>query len=371
MKTYTMITVLILALLIFAVQLSATADNASPVPGKSAQRITNTVDKMPLVSLERRAYYLSKPAGKTAPQLTAEVPEMASIELNNTFSNRTTDDVIHVVSWNTERGANWNRVVDMLNEVPALQQPDVIFLSEMDLGMARSYNMHTARNVAILMGMNYAYGAEFLELGLGNSRERRQFKGQINEYGYHGNAILSKYPLTHVRIIRFPGIEKWYTTGEIRLGGRMAILADIVVNGKIITLCCTHLESDFNEPDIASRNDQAHMILNELETYSCGYPWIVGGDINAKPEEPAIATFRAAGLTVDESNDMSQPTQVHLDENGLVRIDKFHIDYILTKGFDVIQDDTSPLTVLAARPPVPTGKIIGDHAAITVRLRLK
>ena len=83
--------------------------------------------------------------------------------------------------------------------------------------------------------MNYAYGVEFLELTGGELEERKLYPG-ANEWGYHGNAILSRYPLRDVRMLRFPGIEKWYdgrrapTKAEQvqkRLGGRMALFATV------------------------------------------------------------------------------------------------------------------------------------------------
>ena len=56
--------------------------------------------------------------------------------------------------------------------LPALRDPDLIFLGEMDLGMARSANKHTTREMAAALKMNYAYGVEFLEFTGGEAEER-------------------------------------------------------------------------------------------------------------------------------------------------------------------------------------------------------
>lgn len=58
--------------------------------------------------------------------------------------------------------------------------------------MARSQQQHTARELAPRLGMSFAYGVEFLELGLDGERERSAFAGQRNVVGYQGNAILAR-----------------------------------------------------------------------------------------------------------------------------------------------------------------------------------
>ena len=72
---------------------------------------------------------------------------------------------------------------------------DVVLLTELDVGMARSGNRHTVRELARTMGAGYAFGVEYVELGLGDDREKAWHAGESNAVGLHGNAILSKAPL--------------------------------------------------------------------------------------------------------------------------------------------------------------------------------
>ena len=138
-----------------------------------------------------------------------------------------------------ERGRHWEGGARLIRETEALRDPDILLLGEMDLGMARSGNAHTTRALATALGMNYAYGVEFLELTGGELEERKLYPGE-NEWGYHGNAILSRYPLRNVRMLRFPGIEKWYEGKganesekvQKRLGGRMALFATVRLDGR-------------------------------------------------------------------------------------------------------------------------------------------
>jgi len=79
--------------------------------------------------------------------------------------------------------------------------------------------------------MNYAYGVEFLELTNGNGKEINATLGQINEVGYHGNVVMSKWPIVETKVTRLHELyEHLYKSkgtgqdaGERRLGGRMAM----------------------------------------------------------------------------------------------------------------------------------------------------
>lgn len=65
--------------------------------------------------------------------------------------------------------------------------------------------------------------------------QRSGQNGKIDSLGLHGNAILSKYPLSNVHVVRSPGIEYLYGMKndltaqgfELRLGGRMTLFATI------------------------------------------------------------------------------------------------------------------------------------------------
>ena len=72
--------------------------------------------------------------------------------------------------------------------------------------------------------MGYAFGVEFLELDLGDAREREWHAGQSNQLGLHGAAILSPHPLGRPALIRLESDGDWFDGrhGERRVGGRIA-----------------------------------------------------------------------------------------------------------------------------------------------------
>lgn len=337
------------------------------------KRTSRVVGRLRPVSRERRVALERNAERRTPLELNRQIPEIDEVEVWNGAAPARPGKTLRLIAWNMERGRHWEGGVRLVRETEALRDPDIIFLGEMDLGMARSVNAHTTRELAAALGMNYAYGVEFLELTGGEIEERKLYPGE-NEWGYHGNAILSRYPLRNVEMLRFPGIEKWYEGKganesekvQKRLGGRMALVATVGL-GRDVTIVSTHLES--SAKDSAARKVQTGLLFDELRAYAKGTPVILGGDLNATPDEPMFEGVRAAGFRPEESNDLSIGTRQRVVE-GKVAILENHIDYLLVRGLAVVHDQTSPKVVLAAYPPGASGSMLGDHAIVTAKVEL-
>ena len=127
------------------------------------KRSTRVVSELRQVSLERRAALERNIEMRSPAELNNSIPEIDDIELRNGASRATAKKTLRVIAWNTERGRHWRDGARLIKESAALRDPDVILLGEMDLGMARSSNQHTTREMAAALRMNYAYGVEFLE----------------------------------------------------------------------------------------------------------------------------------------------------------------------------------------------------------------
>lgn len=117
------------------------------------------------ISVARRQELARNAEGFSVEQLQARIPEVNQVEVDNSISQSPELSELRLTAWNMLRGRHWREGAEFLREHPLLRGPDVLFLSEMDLGMARSGNEHTVRELALALGMNYAYGVEFLELG--------------------------------------------------------------------------------------------------------------------------------------------------------------------------------------------------------------
>jgi endonuclease/exonuclease/phosphatase family metal-dependent hydrolase len=270
---------------------------------------------------------------------------------------------LRVAQWNIERGLEFEAVraafsdpqqlsalmeekqstaspaerAQIADQVNTLRQSDLIVLNEVDWGMNRTLFRNVAQELAEALGMNYAYGVEFVEvdpitMGLDQqivvrevedayavpdeskaqmiAQVRKIMKPDPERYrGLHGTAILSRYPLSNVRLIpfSFQGHD-WYAdekknvsqlakdegkvsvkvfkeqlVRQVRRGGRMMLLADItdpqLPTGKV-TIVATHLE-DMAPP--AARRKQLAELLDRVQRID--NPVIVAGDMNTSEHD--------------------------------------------------------------------------------------
>jgi len=188
----------------------------------------------------QRELWREQAGNKNQMELTNQIPNLDTVEIDNSISPGCTwgpNSTIKVIGWNAERGGHWDKFYNLIEEQEYLKQPFVILLNEMDIGMARSGNVHTARRLALQLGMNYAYGVEFLELTRGTKAEQEITQGQRDALSLHGNAILSKCILGDVKILRDTLPHTYFSNQahrginaegfEVRLGGRMGLFARI------------------------------------------------------------------------------------------------------------------------------------------------
>ena len=119
---------------------------------------------------------------------------------------------------------------------------DIVLLQECDLNARRTHHLNVAREIALKLQMNYAFGREFQELTQSSRASP----------AYHGQATLSRWPLSNSRILRFqrqsnfwrphwflPEIEPF----QERIGGRLALVCEANIAGKKIVTYNLHLES--------------------------------------------------------------------------------------------------------------------------------
>ena len=146
-----------------------------------------------------------------------------------------------IAFWNAERG----KFLDASAALLGRQGAAACLLCELDLGMARSGQAHTARELAERLGAGYVFGVEFLELGLGDAWERQRHAGEVNEAGLHGAAILSPYPLERPALVRLSADGAWFDGESRRAPGRRPDRAagDAPVDGRPVTLADVHFES--------------------------------------------------------------------------------------------------------------------------------
>lgn len=260
-------------------------------------------------------------------------------------SSTSSGPVLRVAHWNIERGLAFEDIqaalagraafaqrlsqlprrldpkeqARVLEEAHLLSQAEVIVLNEVDWGLKRTGYRNVAKELASALGMNHAFGVEFVEvdpLTLGNEKLDKEELADRDELlrnlavdhertvGLHGNVILSRYPLKNVRLVRFQTQgHDWYdgekktvallekgkrkageiaflekVLREVRRGGRMMLLAEIEdpkIPGGRATIVNAHLEAK-TKP--SNRRRQLEEVLAAIK--SIDHPVILAGDFN-------------------------------------------------------------------------------------------
>ncbi|HTQ59725.1 MAG TPA: endonuclease/exonuclease/phosphatase family protein [Candidatus Solibacter sp.] len=179
---------------------------------------------------------------------------------------------LKIVNWNINRGLQLQKVIQFL----AGAKPDIVLLQECDLNARRTHHLNIAREIAQQLQLNYVFGREFQELTQGSRRSP----------AYHGQSTLSRWPLSNSRILRFrkqsnfwrphwfiPEIDPF----QERIGGRLALVSEVDLGGKIIVTYNLHLES---RGDDGLRESQIEEALHDAGQYSTNTPVLIAGDFN-------------------------------------------------------------------------------------------
>lgn len=180
-----------------------------------------------------------------------------------------------VAAWNMERCLFPLESTDKLRKTAA----PLVLLSEMDEGMARTGQTEPTAIIAGELGMEYAYGVEFLELSLGSEIERSYCKDNFNEKGFHGNGLMSSAGLKDPFVFRLPGENRWFNddSEQPRVGERCAVGATIETQAGSFVAVSVHLESVADGP---YRERQMSALMDAVEAYAPGLPILIGGDLN-------------------------------------------------------------------------------------------
>jgi endonuclease/exonuclease/phosphatase family metal-dependent hydrolase len=259
-------------------------------------------------------------------------------------------EYLRIVQWNIERGVEYEALETVLTDpsrfmtildkqkfplnspkrkeiqeqAELLRHADIIVLNEVDWGMKRTGYRNVTAELATALKMNYAFGTEFVEvdpIALGKEKfegvgkkDRDALEAQIlidplRYKGLHGTAILSRFPLTNVRLIPFRTQgHDWYTNEkngvstiekgkrkaseiafqqkverEVRRGGRMMLLADVedkqIPKGRL-TIVATHLEAKSKPSGRLKQLEEVLAVIRGIEN-----PVVLAGDMNTSTRD--------------------------------------------------------------------------------------
>lgn len=297
---------------------------------------------------------------RPSPELAAKLNRLLTTPFVNNAAglrpaNARSAPSVRVATWNIERGLEFDAVKaaltndqrffrrlpaserpskyklsEILEQAKELAQADIVVLNEVDWGLKRTNYRNVVRDLAGAMRMNYAFGVEFVEvdpLNLGIETlegETSESKDEMlrnlavdksRTLGLHGTAILSRFPLRNVRIVRFVNqghdwyaeekngiskLEKGKRKGaglvfgekivrEVRRGGRMMLMVDIAdasIPGGELTVVATHLEAK-SKP--SERLKQLEEVLAQIQPIE--HPVVLAGDMNTSGGDSRPTSF--------------------------------------------------------------------------------
>ncbi|MBL8291759.1 MAG: endonuclease/exonuclease/phosphatase family protein [Bryobacterales bacterium] len=173
------------------------------------------------------------------------------------------------------------------------QSAALLLLQEVDVNAQRTGRRNIAEKLSRSLRMPYLFAVEFEELS----------QGRQDSPAYHGQAILTSLAASSPRMIRFKhqtGFwrSRWYLPNwpvfQRRMGGRLALVAEVDFGGRPVVVYNAHLESRGSE---GLRKLQVEEILADARQYPPGAPILIAGDFNTrKASSPAVAALLGAGF---------------------------------------------------------------------------
>jgi endonuclease/exonuclease/phosphatase family metal-dependent hydrolase len=309
-----------------------------------------------------------------------------------------------VTEFNIERGLAFSELETLLTDCRKFQdrhmlpraatsatcritESDLLLLVETDDGVCRTGYRSVAEELATAMGFHFAYASEFIEVdprvtGLSsNPVAGCETISPGKARNRHGDAILSRYPIKSAKRVELPSCYDWYELErssvaatalglrQLRLGERMALIADIELPGRqIVTVVNTHLE---NKTNGVCRTQQMKRILDEVKDRR--NPVILGGDWNTtgydgstwnpfviRTQETLFDLLQSSGFDVTSPNDEKPTMSGRVAGSVLPRV-----DFLAGRGF------CGKATIARTHIEIQsTRTAISDHLPITAEFPL-
>jgi endonuclease/exonuclease/phosphatase family metal-dependent hydrolase len=346
--------------------------------------VTRTVDRLEPLSPKVRSELLARPPEHaTFRAALAHISALHAIAVHSPPCPATTGDTARIVFWNAERLKALEPSAALLGSLGA----DVLILCEVDVGMARSGNRDTIAELARSVDAGFIFGVEFVELGLGDLREQRWHSGKTNVAGLHGAGFVSRARLDRPALVRLESSGRWFDGAfhERRVGGRIAMLAELTIADVPVVLVSAHFES---HTDPADRLLQTKTMLDAIDSHATEKPVLIAGDFNTSTfslaekqdlafvrdalakdphrlvdpvaYEPMFGLLCERGYGWESCNLLRVPTQ-RTRPDGTPQPPFGRIDWLFSRGLRC----SAPAVVPAIDS---TGQAISDHEALTVAI---
>jgi endonuclease/exonuclease/phosphatase family metal-dependent hydrolase len=322
------------------------------------------VDRLTPVPQSMRDSFLALPPTREAHTAAhADVAAFRQIEVQQRVTP-SPSHTIRIATWNLERCLYPEAAGHILQR----NGVDLALLTEMDVGVLRTGQVHTIGRLAAQLGKSYCYALEFLELLPMPPPPRFPSNGAANTEGFHGNGMVASVPFDDPVVIRLDAMADWFAApmgSQRRIGNRMAVAATVGAVTSRFVACSVHLE---NRTDGNGRAKQMHTLLDALDAYAGPLPVVIGGDLNTHvgpgrhddAGEPLFAMASARGYDWAACNlaQATTRTSTWSQSEGTRQLDWF-----CTRGVKV----RDPAVVAALGEDAT---VLSDHELILVTLEL-
>jgi endonuclease/exonuclease/phosphatase family metal-dependent hydrolase len=236
----------------------------------------------------------SKLYAKLKPEIERVLGSVALEDFSNTDAARLShreSGPLRATAWNIERGIRLDSIICELKEHPDMRASDILLLTELDHGMARTDNRNVAREIASALGLNYAFAPCYLALNKGSGIEAHV--GGENSLALHGNALFSRHPMTGAHSFALPNGKDKMRGKEKRLGCQRAVVADIEHPRGKFRAVSLHLDAHSTQ---RHRHLQMKLLLDHLDGLRPALPVLIGGDWNTSTYNSKRAYYSIAGF---------------------------------------------------------------------------
>ncbi len=191
---------------------------------------------------------------------------------------------LRILSYNIHHGEGVDGKLDLerIAGVVIGCEADVVAVQEVDLGVERSRRINQPRELALLTKLEHFVFGKTID----------------HQGGEYGNLVLSRFPITDSRLLRFPN-----TAGAEQRG---AVEAEISPpGGTTFRLFATHLDFGRQEASEADRQGAIRMVNERVQ--ATGLPAVFAGDFNCMPDSKTITTVRENWLQTNTANAFTTP----------------------------------------------------------------
>ena len=198
-----------------------------------------------------------------------QIPDVKTFVDNRRYFNVGAYNIAHGRG-NIAGDSNWQKGtkedmllhLDKIAEQIQFQNLDIVVLNEVDFSAAWTFHLDQAAYIARKAG--YAYCVEQNNIDVSFPFYNFRF----------GNAILSRYPVTEMKFLKFKALSRWEDTFA---GNHDGVLATLQTPYGSLGVVAVHLEYRNESTRVLATRE----ILKECE--AIGYPVIAAGDFNSTP----------------------------------------------------------------------------------------